>query len=133
METMDVYKRKTNADGALGEYDSRLLVKLVCNYRSHPDILKVPNESFYQGELQVCADKLVRESLCQWPELPAKGVPLIFNGVVGKDDREERSPSFFNAAEIIVVLEYVNKLLDYRQCKINAKEIGIISPYRKQV
>lgn len=129
----DVYKRRPQATSVSDAYDSRLLVKLVRNYRSHPDILKVPNESFYMNELEACADVLVRESLCQWSELPKKGVPLIFHGVIGKDEREERSPSFFNTAEIAIVVDYVDKLLKTRPQKVLAKEIGIISPYRKQV
>lgn len=129
----DVYKRRPQATSVSDAYDSRLLVKLVRNYRSHPDILKVPNDSFYLSELEACADVLVRESLCKWSELPKKDIPLIFHGVIGKDEREERSPSFFNTAEIAVVVDYVDKLLNTRPQKVLAKEIGIISPYRKQV
>ena len=115
------------------KYDSRILTKLVQNYRSHPDILCVPNELFYNGELQPCADKLVRESLCQWEHLPCKGFPLIFHGVSGEDAQEANSPSFFNLQEISVVMDYVEKLLDTRGIPIKKTDIGIIAPYRKQV
>ena len=134
MKHTDVYKR-TPATSACssGSYDDRLVVKLLCNYRSHPDILHIPNRSFYDGELLPCADESARTMLCSWPELPEPGFPMVFHGVVGRDVREERSPSFFNVEEISVVMRYVECLLRSRQPKILQKQIGIISPYRKQV
>lgn len=38
--------------------------------RSHPAILKVPNELFYDEELQACADVMLRNSYCGWEYLP---------------------------------------------------------------
>ncbi len=55
------------------------------------------------------------DSLLQWEYLPKKGFPTIFHGVYGADKREERSPSFFNAEEAVVVVEYVEKLLNNKQ------------------
>jgi len=135
MKHTDVYKRKPDTSGrpTSGSYDDRLVVKLLHNYRSHPDILRIPNESFYEGELRPCADEDARSMLCGWPQLPKREFPLVFHGVVGKDEREERSPSFFNVDEISVVMKYVGSLLDSRSPKILQKQIGIISPYRKQV
>ena len=135
MKTTEVYKRKAPSKDApvLHAYDDRLVVKLVRNYRSHPDIIHIPNELFYDKELQACANKVVTESLCKWNELPNPGFPLIFHGVIGKDVREERSPSFFNIEEISVVKTYVQNLVECRGVRVLPKEIGIISPYRKQV
>jgi len=123
----------TSGAPSSGAYDDRLVVKLLCNYRSHPEILKIPNESFYDGELLPCADKVARTMLSSWSELPGRGFPLVFHGVVGRDEREERSPSFFNVDEIAVVMQYVAKLMDLHRPKISQEQIGIISPYRKQV
>lgn len=39
-------------------------------FRSHPAILKIPNQLYYDGELQACADKMLRESYCRWQHLP---------------------------------------------------------------
>ena len=127
MSTCDVYKRRDD-----GTYDTRLLTKLVCNYRSHPAILELPNSCFYDGELKPFADTLLRESLCSWEWLSKKGFPLIFHGVVGQDMREETSPSFFNPTEVSIVMDYVTKLLDTKRNKVKETDIGIISPYRKQ-
>jgi len=135
MRHTDVYKRKaaTSSTSLSAAYDDRLVVKLLRNYRSHPDILRIPNQSFYEGELIADADEAARTMLCNWPELPKPGFPLVFHGVVGRDEREERSPSFFNVDEISVVMKYIASLLELRQPKILQKQIGIISPYRKQV
>jgi superfamily I DNA and/or RNA helicase len=116
-----------------GTYNSLVLTKLVRNYRSHVDILELPSRLFYDGELIAAADKDYTSSLAQWEDLPAKGVPLIFHGVEGKDTREANSPSWFNVAEIEVVRDYVKLLLSTRRNPVKASEIGIIAPYQKQV
>uniref|UniRef100_A0A6J0SIU3 RNA helicase n=1 Tax=Pogona vitticeps TaxID=103695 RepID=A0A6J0SIU3_9SAUR len=121
-----------------GRYNPQCITKLLRNYRSHAAILKYPNETFYDGELQEHADRLITESYCSWKELVQQGFPIIFHGVCGEDQREENSPSFFNTAEINVLIEYLKKLLlegqgKKGQSQISPKEIGIISPYRKQV
>ncbi|XP_051949735.1 putative helicase mov-10-B.2 isoform X2 [Xyrauchen texanus] len=119
------------------EYDKRYVTKLLLNYRSHPSILQVPNELFYDGELISCANEINSNQYCTWEHLPKKGFPVIFHGVPGKDERESNSPSFFNTFEIIIIIDYLKKLLLTQAkrgiSKIFPKEIGIIAPYRKQV
>uniref|UniRef100_A0A9J8CN25 RNA helicase n=1 Tax=Cyprinus carpio carpio TaxID=630221 RepID=A0A9J8CN25_CYPCA len=123
-------------DGHSG-YDTRFVTKLLRNYRSHPAILKIPNELFYENELQVFANQMEREAFCCWEHLPKKGFPVMFHGVMGKDDREANSPSFFNVTEIEVIVSYLNKLMQTQGKKglpkLSANDIGIITPYRKQV
>ncbi|KTG05454.1 hypothetical protein cypCar_00026264 [Cyprinus carpio] len=122
-------------DGHSG-YDTRFVTKLLRNYRSHPAILKIPNELFYENELQVFANQMEREAFCCWEHLPKKGFPVMFHGVMGKDDREANSPSFFNVTEIEVIVSYLNKLMQTQGKKglpkLSANDIGIITPYRKQ-
>ena len=48
---IDVYSRDEG-----GTYPPDLLMKLVRTYRSHPVILKLPNEMFYDNELLACGD-----------------------------------------------------------------------------
>ncbi|NXL30886.1 SDE3 helicase, partial [Glaucidium brasilianum] len=122
-----------------GGYDPQFVTKLLWNYRSHETILRIPNELFYESELKACnSDELdVRSVYCAWEELPKKGFPIIFHGVCGEEQREAKSPSFFNTAEIEVLVHYLKKLLQSqgkRGCpRVSPKEVGIISPYRKQV
>ncbi|XP_071388139.1 putative helicase mov-10-B.1 [Centroberyx affinis] len=120
-----------------GVFNNRFVTKLLSNYRSHPAILEIPNKLFYDGELEPCAAERKRNSYCSWKHLPREGFPLIFHGVVGNNDREANSPSFFNKEEVDVLLDYLKKLIhDLHQkgvTKIEPKHIGIIAPYRKQV
>ncbi|XP_071388136.1 putative helicase mov-10-B.1 [Centroberyx affinis] len=120
-----------------GTFNNRFVTKLLRNYRSHPAILKIPNELFYDGELQVCADEIIRNSYCRWEHLLKRDFPVIFHGVTGLDEREASSPSFFNIAEVEVMMGYVKKLLETHGKKglatISPRDIGIIAPYRKQV
>lgn len=52
----------------------QLIVVLLCPFslRSHAAILKIPNELFYENELQVFADQWDREAYCNWEYLPKK-------------------------------------------------------------
>merc|ERR1719150_1679174 len=120
-----------------GHYNTRCITKLVRNFRSHPNLLTVPKQLFYNNELDACADPVVTESCLNFEELPEAArrnkVPLIFHGVIGQDLKEESSPSFFNIEEIIIVRDYIKKLLEMRQNKVKPEEIGVIAPYRRQV
>ncbi|XP_061759269.1 putative helicase mov-10-B.1 isoform X2 [Nerophis ophidion] len=120
-----------------GVFDKNFVTKLLCNYRSHPAILKIPNELFYDGELLVRANEMIRNSFCNWEHLKKKDFPVIFHDVTGVDEREANSPSFFNRAEVDVLMFYVKELLQASGKKglpkISPKDIGIIAPYRKQV
>ncbi|XP_071960449.1 putative helicase MOV-10 [Antedon mediterranea] len=131
MNSNPLYTRKEEGE----HYNPKVLTKLLKNYRSHPSILELPNELFYDNELQANADKFMRETMCTWEELPKKNFPMIFHGVDGNDEREGNSPSFFNKSEAATVLDYVDNLMKGKHSgkKIQQADIGIISPYRKQV
>ncbi|GAB5574380.1 RNA helicase Mov10l1 isoform X4 [Prionailurus iriomotensis] len=136
------------------------VTKLVNNYRSHPALLALPSRLFYHRELEVCADPKVVTSLLGWEKLPKKGFPLIFHGVrtpftapveemkaggwvchslisesltQGGEAREGRSPSWFNAAEAVQVMRYCCLLARGISSQVSASDIGVITPYRKQV
>uniref|UniRef100_A0A8C9JPE1 RNA helicase n=1 Tax=Panthera tigris altaica TaxID=74533 RepID=A0A8C9JPE1_PANTA len=128
-----VYMRDEDAFGACGAYNPLLVTKLVNNYRSHPALLALPSRLFYHRELEVCADPKVVTSLLGWEKLPKKGFPLIFHGVRGGEAREGRSPSWFNAAEAVQVMRYCCLLARGISSQVSASDIGVITPYRKQV
>ncbi|KAI5120592.1 hypothetical protein M0805_008070, partial [Coniferiporia weirii] len=109
------------------------LVKLTKNWRSHPAILKFPNDAFYRGDLQACADPALTHSICgRWDGLVKKDFPIVFHGVSGKDERSG-SPSYFNIDEASIVKEYVKSLLDEKGLRLKPEDIGVISPYHAQV
>ena len=70
MTQCKAYSRKADAGASEAHYDQRIVTKLLQNYRSHPYILELPNKMFYDQELKVHADELVRESFCRWDQLP---------------------------------------------------------------
>lgn len=125
-----IYARDMAAFPDSGGYDSKCVTKLLQTYRCHPDIIKIPNELFYDNDL---IDKSGPEArtMLNWEFLPNPKFPLIFHGVTGDNAREGNSPSWFNAAEVEQVLVYVERLLGGR--KVSASDIGIIAPYQKQV
>eukprot|EP00731_Ephydatia_muelleri_P035328 Em0114g12a len=132
----DMYKRDTTVFAATGNYDSMVVTKLVENYRSHGMLLRLYSDQFYDGELVERADHRITHSLCNWEYLPTKGVPLLFHGIQGT---EYGSPSWFNPFEadkarscvLHNVLFYTMNLV--QQHSVLQKDIGIISPYNKQV
>ncbi|XP_036904980.1 RNA helicase Mov10l1 [Sturnira hondurensis] len=128
-----VYLRDEDAFSACGAYNPLLVTKLVKNYRSHAALLALPSRLFYHKELEVCADPKVAASLLGWEKLPRKGFPLIFHGVRGSEAREGRSPSWFNPAEAVQVLRYSCLLTRSLSSQVSAHDIGVITPYRKQV
>uniref|UniRef100_G3R3P7 RNA helicase Mov10l1 n=1 Tax=Gorilla gorilla gorilla TaxID=9595 RepID=G3R3P7_GORGO len=127
------YQRDENAFGACGAHNPLLVTKLVKNYRSHEALLTLPSRLFYHRELEVCADPTVVTSLLGWEKLPKKGFPLIFHGVRGSEAREGKSPSWFNPAEAVQVLRYCCLLAQSISSQVSASDIGVITPYRKQV
>ena len=64
------------------------LFKLVKNFRSHPELLTVPKQLFYNNELEACADPVLTSSCLNFEGLPAQAkkneVPMIFHGVIGQ-------------------------------------------------
>ncbi|THV07178.1 P-loop containing nucleoside triphosphate hydrolase protein [Dendrothele bispora CBS 962.96] len=109
------------------------IVKLVKNFRTHEAILRFSNERFYNNELQYCADPALTHGLENSSELPTKRFPLIFHGIVGKDLREETSPSFFNIEEATLVKKYCSSLIGERKKGgVRPDDIGIITPYHAQ-
>jgi superfamily I DNA and/or RNA helicase len=121
-----LYKR----DLETRRYNPHLVTKLVRNYRAHPELLHFPSKHFYESELIPSAGKAETEDLAHLPFLPKKGIPLIFHGLRGDQRRDSDSPSWYNALEVVQVVEYVRKLLNLK-CTVD--DIGIITPYRKQV
>lgn len=94
-------------------YLGHRMIKLINNYRSHPSILKFPNEKFYRNELQARADPAVSYCISdRWNGLVKKDFPVIFHGVCGQDEREDPSPSYFNRDEVIIIRDYVKSLLN---------------------
>lgn len=90
-------------------------MKLLKNFRNHPAILQFSNTMFYNGELECCGDPVLTHSLQLSEALVTRNFPLIFHGIVGKDEREASSPSFFNIDEVTMVKKYCQQLISRRR------------------
>jgi putative helicase MOV10L1 len=99
------------------------------NYRSHPALLTLPSRLYYGDKLQ--SGPLAKDTLCQWTNLPKKGFPLFWHDVKGSiEDRNEHG-SYCNLAEIDLVADYLETLVE--TTNVCPEEIGIITPYKYQV
>jgi helicase MOV-10 len=92
LSQMQPYARNEEEDYFGDHYDTRMITKLVRNYRSHPAILDIPNKSFYDGDLVPEADFIRTHRFVDWEHLPKRKFPIIFHGVKGEDMREANSP-----------------------------------------
>lgn len=75
------------------QYHPGYITKLLQNYRSHPQIIQVSNEIFYDTELKTCGDQNIYKAE-DWSHLVQKKFPIIFHGVEGTEVRDERSPRY---------------------------------------
>ncbi|ELT94746.1 hypothetical protein CAPTEDRAFT_99205, partial [Capitella teleta] len=116
-----------------GAYDPLLVTKLVENYRSHPVLFSLPSQMFYHSELKTSSDPALVECFCGWSLLPSLQFPLIFHGVRGVDLREGNSPSWFNPMEALQVVHYLQAVMSNTQHLMSWDDVGVITPYRKQV
>ncbi|KAI0765417.1 P-loop containing nucleoside triphosphate hydrolase protein [Fomes fomentarius] len=108
-------------------------IKLLQNYRSHQAILHYPNQKFYDNELEVCGAPHVINSFLGSSQLAQPNFPVVFHAISGHNDRESTSPSYFNIDEACEVKAYVQALLEDRSHPIQARDIGVITPYHAQV
>lgn len=127
---LPLYQRNPEKYKGQGNYNPLLVTKLINNYRSHSSIISLSSRLFYDSELQFHAPESLQNKFCDWEELPKKNFPIIFCGVRGEDFREGNSPSWFNPFEVLQVIKYLKILYDLG---ISSSDIGVITPYRKQV
>ncbi|XP_031841973.1 putative RNA helicase armitage isoform X2 [Nomia melanderi] len=118
-------------------YDPRLVTKLVINYRSLPEILELSSSMFYDSELisQISSKrskeaKLLRTLAAELPERKDSPPTIVFHGVNGENRKDNDSPSWYNPEEATQVYLYLLKLY---KCGLSPNDIGIITPYQKQV
>ncbi|CAG9802335.1 unnamed protein product [Chironomus riparius] len=120
------------------DYDSKFVTKLIINYRSHPSVLKVYNDIFYDGELEGAVngtDSIETLFLSTMEDLLWKNVNtkcgIIFVNVInGQNKKIQDSCSWFNDEEINGVMAFIKKC---HAKKIPFKNIGILTPYSLQV
>uniref|UniRef100_A0A7S1RDV7 RNA helicase n=1 Tax=Alexandrium catenella TaxID=2925 RepID=A0A7S1RDV7_ALECA len=105
---------------------------LLDTYRAHPSILKLYNKTVYADVLR-CKSPASSYDMEGWPECPrgedGSCHPMIFHHCNGQESRSKDSPSWQNVEEGNAVKNYLMRLLAW---DVEAKDIGIISPYHQQ-
>lgn len=88
-------------------------------------IMKLSSYFFYESELQftVSSDKELLRNI-------SLKFPILFHSNFGHEQRTDDSPSWFNYSEILLIKDY---LIQLKYFGVKADEIGIITPYRKQL
>jgi helicase MOV-10 len=108
-------------------------MNLIRNYRSHPKIISLLSELFYENKLLCCTSKEEYTSLERWNKRGTKqDFPFLFYALDNtKEDREEDSPSFFNIDEAITICSLVKNLLDQVRT-ISEEEVCVVTASHKQ-
>ncbi|XP_017000701.2 uncharacterized protein [Drosophila takahashii] len=117
-----------------GNYNPAVQTRLIRNYRSHPEIVSLYNELYYEGKLRAQAPM---ESVCRfqnWFHMPNADFPIMFHSVFGTTMNTKSSVSLCNNKEIDAVMDYVKDLMYFglNGEKVLQTDIGIISPYKNQ-
>ncbi|XP_073950625.1 putative helicase MOV-10 isoform X2 [Choristoneura fumiferana] len=114
----------------LYESDPNYITMLVKNFRNAPDILHLPNQLFYHGNLKALAKP---DPLSSRKILPLEGgeSAVVFHSVNSREQRMGKAPSFFNEKELDMLKMYTKALVEKHDVK--PVDIGIIAPYIRQV
>lgn len=105
------------------------MVLLRANYRNHPEIVRFVGRVFYGG------DDILKSAKGQATDVRAFPA-LIFHAANGREMQSEHSTSIYNEAEVIEVVEQVNRIMNewpFEWGEPNPEEILITTPYADQV
>lgn len=127
---LDLYK----PDPTTGKFNPKVVTKLLQNYRSHPAILNIANDLFYDNELMSKADSVEIDWALNWKKLNNKQFPVIFHAIYGTCSIHGTSMSRYNEEEVRKVADYVHEIMSngINGRMFNQLDIGVISPYRSQ-
>ncbi|XP_055628898.1 putative helicase MOV-10 [Toxorhynchites rutilus septentrionalis] len=118
-----------------GSYNPLVITQLRDSFRCHKALLGFSNMTFYDSQLRAKAPKEVANWALGWGRLPNTSFPLIFHPIKGESKMDLSSPSLYNEPEANMVLNYVQNLLirGINGDRVEQKDIGVISPYARQV
>jgi DNA polymerase III delta prime subunit len=114
-------------------------IMLEDSYRAHPAITDLYSSLFYDTKLRAVGNESITYSMTNYPIFNSHGteiIPVQFINANGVEERTADSPSWFNREEADTVLDLVQELVlhtDTNGVHITADDVGVITPYRKQV
>lgn len=116
-------------------FDTNYVTQLLDNFRSHPAILQFSNVLFYESKLRAKIQEPERSFGTRWPYLSNKKFPVLFHCIKTPSKIIKGGTSSYNEGEIDMVAFYVELLLKVGVggVKVEADDIGIVSPYKAQL
>ncbi|KAJ3228306.1 hypothetical protein HK099_004299 [Clydaea vesicula] len=120
--TCEAYKEKKATDHSEAYENPQNITKLLRNYRSDLKILDLFNKKFYNAVLKSEKTSFLNFSKLGWLPSTSDNYPVIFHNVDGIDQQQTNSPSWFNTAEIQIVINYVKCLLFGSECPVPVNE-----------
>ena len=104
---------------------------LIANYRSHPAILAVPSNLFYQDTLVNHAVDVNRLSF--WDGWKGRRWPVLFynSSEEAEDDLERDGGGWYNAVEARIACDFARKIMATQA--VLPEEICIMSPFKAQI
>ncbi|XP_034477048.1 uncharacterized protein LOC117783648 isoform X1 [Drosophila innubila] len=117
-----------------GDYNVAVQTRLRRNYRSHPEIVSLYSNLYYNSELKSEAALKNVTRAKNWFHTPNENFPIMFHSVFGTTMNSKSSLSLCNNKEIDAVMDYVKDLMYFgiNGEKLVQTDIGIISPYKNQ-
>lgn len=117
---------------ALTACEDHGLFFLTESFRSHEAIMSLYSQIFYAGQLE---HRRRPRHTALLPFFEAKGVsvPIIFHNAVGKEMQDPDSTSLYNLDEVRIVQSYILELLGDKSLQLKPSDIGVITPYTKQL
>lgn len=99
---------------------------LTVQFRMHPLICEFPNNEFYHGRIKNAPD-MAEKTFIELQNIPT---PIVFIDV--KDGREKKvlGTTYRNVKEALAVEKIIN---NFKKNRIDAKDVGVITPYHGQV
>jgi len=104
---------------------------LLDTYRSHPSIMRIYNNTVYQGKLREghSPPSELQSSMVGHAMFRASGHPVLFRHIKGHAETSA-SHSKMNRMEAEVIIELLDQLRTYPSLK--PSDIGVITPYKAQ-
>lgn len=116
-------------------YNTKYVTQLLDNFRSHPAILQFSNVLFYESKLRAKISEPEKSLGTRWNFLSNKKFPVLFHCKKTPSKIIRGGTSSYNEGEIKLVRFYVDLLLKVGidGVKIEADDIGVVSPYKAQL